>query len=93
MGYAIYVNRKKASENGIEARLLGEHTISQSYIDEDGWEVYVEPLIIPIYGIYVDGVRVECSNIYVDNQYIGWKEGPTFEARTRVGEKHFTESW
>jgi len=93
MGYDIYIQREKASSVGIEARVIGTMEVPNWYVNDEGWEVTLPSKEFPIHGIFVDGKQVECSNIYVTENEIGWRSGPTHEVKDRLKPGDYNESW
>jgi len=93
MGFDIYIKREAAASKGIEARVVGVANIPQWYVDEEGWECYLPDREVIVYGIYVDNVRQECSNIYVTNKIISWRSGPTNVVYQRLPEKDYNVSF
>ena len=93
MGYDIYVNKEKASSVGIEARIVGTMACPTYYTNEEGYEVILPPNKVDIYGIFVDEVRVECTNIWVCEEKIGWRSGPTDEVYKRLNSEDYVESY
>ena len=93
MGFDIYLNKKKAAAIGITAQETGTYTVPQWYTDSDGEEQSLPESTYTTYGIFVDNIRVECSNVYVDQEYIGWRSGPTGEVYERMSEKDYNVSY
>ena len=93
MGYDIYISRAKASTVGIEAKMIGTMEVPNWYINEEGFEVTLPNKEFPVHGIFVDGIQHECTNIYVTDEKIGWRSGPTDEVYKRLNSEDYDESW